>query len=68
MQGMMFILLSALHSHPPVVKVSKPFKQDLDTAKTHQAVPVIASTSTTVKAIAPLRSLGFKSCNGGGPP
>ena len=64
----LFVLLSTLHSQPPVRIVSETLKQDWDTWTTYQAVPVIASTSTTVKAIAPLRSLGFKSCNEGGPP
>ena len=59
---------SALHSHPPIRKVSKTLEHHSDSGKTYQAVPVIARTSTTVKAIAPLRSLGFKSCKGGGPP
>lgn len=64
----LFVLLSTLHSQPPVRIVNETLKQDWDTRRTYQAVPVIASTSTTVKAVAPLRSLGFKSCNGGGPP
>ena len=36
--------------------------------KTYHAVPSIVRISMTVKAIAPLRSFGFKSCKGGGPP